>query len=65
MDFDMKNILYAGNTMYGNKTYRIYVDTKASLKGWKSGLLVNFGQFLCSWIRIQESQINADPDPKH
>jgi hypothetical protein len=24
------------------------------------GLLVHFGKFPCSWIRIQESQINAD-----
>ncbi len=40
---------------------------KALLKCWKSGLLANFWQFPCSWIRIliqiriQESQTNADP----
>ncbi len=32
---------------------------KSPLKGWKSGLFVNFGQFPCSWIRIS----NKDPDP--
>jgi hypothetical protein len=42
------------------------------LKGRKSVyLIVNFGQFPCSWIRIristrfQDNQINADPDPQH
>ncbi len=30
-------------------------------------LFVNFSKFPCSWIRIriQKSQINADPDPQH
>jgi hypothetical protein len=37
--------------------------TKDILKGWKSGLFVQFCQFPCSWI--QESKINADPNPKH
>jgi hypothetical protein len=27
--------------------------TKAFLKGSKPGLFVNFGQFLCSWIRVR------------
>jgi hypothetical protein len=52
---------------------RAYVGTKAILKGWKSSLFVNFGQFLAPGsgpafpipIRIQESQINADSDPQH
>ena len=37
-NFDMKNI---GTFRYVLKTYR-YVGTKATLKGWKSGLFVNF-----------------------
>ncbi len=49
----------------------------ALMGGWISGLLVYFGQFPCSRIQIrirfpstvriwiQESQINADPDPQH
>jgi hypothetical protein len=49
---------------YGTKGHKhTYVDTKGFLKGWKSGLLVNFCQFPCAFpkrIRIQESQINAD-----
>jgi hypothetical protein len=42
-----------------HKTY--LHDTKAILKGWKSGLFVNFGQFPCSWIRICIP--TTDPDP--
>jgi hypothetical protein len=38
-----------------------YVCTNAISKGRKSGLFVNFSEFPYSWIRIQESQINADP----
>ncbi len=30
--------------------------TKAFLKGWNSGLIVNFAQFSCSWIRIRIPQ---------
>jgi hypothetical protein len=33
------------------------------LKGRKSGLFVNFGEFPCSWIRIRI--IKTDPDPRH
>jgi hypothetical protein len=36
--------------------------SKAILKSWKSGLFVNFGQFPCSWIRIQIRIANTDPD---
>jgi hypothetical protein len=50
-------------------TYVAWVQS-AILKGWKSGLLVNFGQFPCSRIRIriQESKsmrilADLDPDP--
>jgi hypothetical protein len=50
----MKNILYVGNRSYLN------VGTKGFLKGWKSGLLVNIGKFLCSWIRIRIP--STDPD---
>ncbi len=35
------------------------------MTGWKPGLFVDFGKFPCSWIRVQENQINADPDPNH
>jgi hypothetical protein len=43
-------------------------DSKALLKDWKSGVIVNFGQFPCSRIGIANAdsdpgQINADPDP--
>jgi hypothetical protein len=50
------------------------VPTKTLLRGTQSDLCVNFGQFRCSWIRMriapirlrmQDSQINADPDPQH
>jgi hypothetical protein len=34
---------------------------KAFLNGRNLGLIVNFGQFTCSWIWIQDSQMNADP----
>jgi hypothetical protein len=37
------------------------VGKKAVLKGWKSGLFVNLGQFPCSPIRIRIP--NTDPDP--
>jgi hypothetical protein len=43
--------------------------TKAFLKGWNSGLFVNFGQFLCSWIRnripdmVSDRVSDPDPDP--
>jgi hypothetical protein len=43
----------------GSKTY--YEGTKAFSKGRKPGLFVHFDQFPCSWIRNQDSQINADP----
>jgi hypothetical protein len=44
VDFDMK---YTVCFMYVicHKTYQCHVGTKAILKGWKSGLFVNFGQF--------------------
>jgi hypothetical protein len=35
----------------------------ASLKGWKSGLFVNFGQFPCSWIQIRIPSSDQDLDP--
>ncbi len=34
--------------------------TKAFLKGWNSGIFVNFGQFLCSWIRIHIPDMDPD-----
>jgi hypothetical protein len=48
-----------------------YKGTKAFFKGRKPGLLVSFGQFHASGsgsafpirIRIQNKQMNADPDP--
>jgi hypothetical protein len=40
-----------------------YVVIKAILKGWKSGLFVDFGQFPCPLIRIRIRIPNTDPDP--
>ncbi len=59
--------------LLSHQTYLHTQRYKASLQGWKSGLLlilVNFlapgsGSVFATRIRIQESQINADPDPKH
>jgi hypothetical protein len=40
--------------------------TKEFLKGWKSGLFVNFGRFLASGPRIRISNSNSDPgEPNH
>jgi hypothetical protein len=41
---------------------RRYKSLVENLKGRKPGSFVNFGQFTCFWIRIQESHINGDPD---
>jgi hypothetical protein len=41
---------------------QVLLGTKVFLKGWNSGLLVNFVQFPCSWIRIRIP--NTDPDPE-
>jgi hypothetical protein len=38
------------------------VGKKVVLKGWKSGLFVNFGRCPCSWIRIRIP--NTAPDPR-
>jgi hypothetical protein len=40
----------------GSGTWPIFKVT-ISLKGWKPGLFVNFGQFPFSWIRIQDTQL--------
>jgi hypothetical protein len=59
---------YVGNTgTYRYVIKQTYFDTKAILKGWKSGLFVNICQFLWMRIlntgsRIQESQMSADPE---
>ncbi len=40
--------------------------TQAFLKGWKSGLFVNFGRFLASGPRIRISNSDSDPgEPNH
>jgi hypothetical protein len=40
--------------------------TKAFLKGWKSGLFINFGRFLASGPRIRISNSDSDPgEPNH
>ena len=41
-----------------------YEGTKAFMKGRKPGLLLNFGQFLCSWIRIRIPNTDTDPEPR-
>jgi hypothetical protein len=63
---------HSGQTLLTfQKTHGTYAVTKAIWKGWKSGLFVSFGQFPCSGsaflirIRIQRSQIDANPYPKH
>jgi hypothetical protein len=55
VDFDMKNTLCF---MYVkcHKTYLCHVGKKAILKGWKSGLFVNFGQFSLLLDPDQHSQ---------
>ncbi len=55
LDFDTKNLLYSCVIKH------TYAGKKAFLKGWKSGLFVNFNQFPCSWIWIRIP--NRDPDP--
>ncbi len=62
LDFDIKNKLYCCTVVNMYTTYLL--GSKIILKSLKSGLFVYFGQYPCSWIRIQESQTNADPDPK-
>jgi hypothetical protein len=57
-----------------SKQIRIQIQiAKTLLKGRKLGSFVNYDQFPCCWIRIhfpntgriQDSQINADPDSQH
>jgi hypothetical protein len=38
-----------------------YEGTKAFLKCRKPGLLINFAQFPCSWIRIRVPDTDTDP----
>ncbi len=52
----MKNIHIVGRYLIGQKR-GTYEDAKAFLKGRKQGLFVNIGQFPCSLIRIQDSQM--------
>jgi hypothetical protein len=48
-----------------HKTYLQYLGTKAILKGWKSGIFVNFCEFPYSWIRIwiRIPKTDQGPDP--
>jgi hypothetical protein len=48
-DLDPGQILLSQKVEFYMKN--ILKHTKAFLKGWNLGLFVNFGQFLCSWIR--------------
>jgi hypothetical protein len=58
--FHEKFTLSRYHTVLGQKTYlRRYKSLFE--KARKPGLLINFGQFPCSWIRIRIS--NTDPDP--
>jgi hypothetical protein len=52
LNVHMKNIFEVGKR---SKTYGTYEGTKTFLKGRKSGLFSNLGQFPCSRIRIQDS----------
>jgi hypothetical protein len=38
-----------------------FLHEKYTNEGRKPGLFANIGKFPCSWIRIQDSQMNADP----
>ncbi len=58
LNFYMKNILYVG---IRSQNIWYLCRYKSLLKGWASGLFVNFGLFSGSWIRICNG--NADPDP--
>jgi hypothetical protein len=42
---------------------RGWVGSKFILKGLKSGLFVNSGQFSCFWIRIRIPDTDRDMDP--
>jgi hypothetical protein len=55
----MKILVKVGNW---SKTHLQNEGKKVYFKGGKPSVLVNFGNFPCSWIRtrIQDSQINAD-----
>ncbi len=49
----------------GNRSKKhAYEGTKAFLRGMKPGLIVNFGQFPFSWIRIRIRIPNTEPDPR-
>ncbi len=55
-------ILYVSTvTPYIIKKIPTYEGTKAFLNGWKSDLIVKFGKFPCSWIRIRKPNTNPDP----
>jgi hypothetical protein len=68
LDFDMKNILYEGNST-PNVIKHTCVGTKVISKSWKFGYLLvlvsplrpESGSAFPKRIRIQKSQINADP----
>ncbi len=50
----------------GNRSKNIPTNLqryKSLFEGKKPGLLVNFGQFLCAWIRIRICVPSTDPDP--
>jgi hypothetical protein len=40
-----------------------YLVRRYFLKGLRSGVFVNFGQFPCFWIRLRIRIPNTDPDP--
>ncbi len=74
VEFYMKNIPYLKKVI-GQKTYGTYEGTNAFLKGRKPESFLNFGNFHATGsgsafririrFRIQDSRINADPDPQH
>ncbi len=53
---------YKEGTVIGQQTYlRRYKSQKPFWKAGNQIFSVYFGQFPCFWIRIQDSQISADP----
>jgi hypothetical protein len=61
MGFDLKNILYVGNTEVCQNIWYLHRYESHFEMLLKSCLFVNFGLSPCSWIRIRIA--NTDPDP--
>jgi hypothetical protein len=62
IDFKTQKVVFLHENIFkvGNRSKKQKIGAKAFLKARKPDLFVNFDQFPCSWIRIQDSQMNAD-----